>query len=96
MHLSYCTTSSVMRRPLLKYCLLVSDPADLHTIDSIFVFLQWLTSFFYNKSLLCVVFFCLFRAILAAYGGSQARGLIGAVVAGLCHSHSNKGSEPRL
>ena len=33
--------------------------------------------------------FCLFRAALAAYGGSQAKRLIGAVAAGLCHSHSN-------
>ena len=32
----------------------------------------------------------------AAYGGSQARGLIGAVAASLCQSHSNAGSEPRL
>ena len=32
----------------------------------------------------------------AAYGGSQARGPIGAVAAGLHHSHSNVGSEPRL
>ena len=31
-----------------------------------------------------------------AYGGSQARGPIGATAAGLCHSHSNVGSEPRL
>ena len=31
-----------------------------------------------------------------AYGCSQARGLIGAVAAGLCHSHSNTGSEPCL
>ena len=37
--------------------------------------------------------FCLFRAALTAYGGSQARGLIGAVAAGLCHSHSNARSE---
>ena len=44
-------------------------------------------------------FFCLFafsRASPAAYGGSQARGLIRAVAASLCHSHSNAGSEPRL
>ena len=46
-------------------------------------------------------FFCLFafsRASSAAYGGSQARGLVGAVAAGLhhSHSHSNAGSEPRL
>ena len=31
-----------------------------------------------------------------AYGGSQARGLIRAVAAGLHHSHSNSGSELRL
>ena len=40
--------------------------------------------------------FCFFRAAPAAYGGSQARGLIRAVAAGLRHSHSNVGSEPRL
>jgi len=32
----------------------------------------------------------------AAYGGSQARGLIGAVATGLRHSHSNARSEPHL
>ena len=32
----------------------------------------------------------------AAYGDSQARGLIGAVAASLHQSHSNIGSEPRL
>ena len=55
------------------------------------------------------VFFCfvlflflLFRATPAAYGDSQARGQIGAVAAGLCHSHSimpqpcNARSEPCL
>ena len=42
------------------------------------------------------LFFCLFRAIPMAYGESQARGLIGAVTTGLCHSHSNAGSEPHL
>ena len=36
------------------------------------------------------------RAAPAAYGGSQARGRIGAVAAGLHHSHSNVGSEPHL
>ena len=40
--------------------------------------------------------FCLFRAIPAAYGGSQARGPTGAVAAGQSHSHSNAGSEPSL
>ena len=32
----------------------------------------------------------------AAYGGSQARGPIGAVATGLRQRHSNAGSEPRL
>ena len=32
----------------------------------------------------------------AAYGGSQARGLIGAAATGLRQSHSNTGSEPHL
>ena len=40
--------------------------------------------------------FCLLRATLTAYGGFQARGLIGAVAAGLHHSHSNAGSKLRL
>ena len=35
----------------------------------------------------------LFRAIPAAYRGSQARGRMGAVAAGLRHGHSNTGSE---
>ena len=39
-------------------------------------------------------FFLFFRAVPAAYGGSQARGLIGATAAGLCYSHSN--AEPCL
>ena len=42
------------------------------------------------------VFLSFPRATPAAYGGSQARGLIGAVAAGLHQSHSNAGSEPRL
>ena len=45
----------------------------------------------------CVCVFLLFLwAAPTAYGGSQARGLIGAVAPGLCQSHSNVGSEPRL
>ena len=40
-------------------------------------------------------FFCLFRAASVAFGSSQARGQIGAIAAGLRHSHSpsNAGSE---
>ena len=40
--------------------------------------------------------FLLFRAVPSVYGNSQARGRIGATTTGLCHSHSNAGSEPCL
>ena len=45
------------------------------------------------------IYFGLFvfsRAEPAAYGGSQARGLIGTVAASLHHSHGHTGSEPCL
>ena len=35
------------------------------------------------------VYFALFRAAPTAYGGFQARGLMGAIAAGLRHSHSH-------
>ena len=40
--------------------------------------------------------FCLFRATPAAYGGSQAKGRIGAIAASLCHRYSNARSKPHL
>ena len=40
--------------------------------------------------------FCLFRAAPVAYGGSQARGQMGASAAGLRHSHSKARLEPCL
>ena len=55
-------------------------------------FLNFIFYFFY-------LFFCLLLflwAAPAAYGGSQARGLIGAVAASLRQGHSNAGSEPSL
>ena len=48
---------------------------------------------FFSSFLFC---FVLFRATPTSYGGSQARGRIGAVDAGLHHSYSNIGSEPSL
>ena len=39
------------------------------------------------------LFFVFFRTAPMAYGGSQARGRIGAVASGLRHRHSNAGSE---
>ena len=52
-----------------------------------------------NQHILFIYFFGLFgfsRAAATAHGGSQARGLIVAVAAGLHQSHSNAGSEARL
>ena len=54
--------------------------------------------------IIIIIFFCLLSFIVvaiswaapAAYGGSQARGRIGAVAASLRQSHSNAGSELRL
>ena len=44
-----------------------------------------------------IFFFFVFSwAASAAYGDSQARGLMGAVATGLSQSHSNVGSEPCL
>ena len=39
------------------------------------------------------IYFAFSRATPAASGGSQARGLIGAIATGLHHSHSNAGSK---
>ena len=51
-------------------------------------------SFPFPSLCVCVcVCVCLFSAAFAAYGGSQARSLIGAVATGLHHSHSNTGSK---
>ena len=57
----------------------------------------------FNHHIIAVIFPFLFfsffffsMATRTAYGGSQARSLIGAVAAGQCQSHSNGGSEPRL
>ena len=44
----------------------------------------------------CFLFFVFFKAPSMAYGGSQAKGRIGAVAADLRRNHSNSGSEWRL
>ena len=79
--------------PLVKnYCLiskLVSQPTRLKTSF-------WSSR--HGSAVFCLVF-CLFafsRAAHAAYGGSQARGPVGAVTTSLHQSHSNSGSKPCL
>ena len=49
---------------------------------------------FFKILFLCLS--CLFRVSPMAYGGSQARGPIGATAPGLRQSHSNARSKPRL
>ena len=94
---------------ILYFCFFAVS-SDLH-FDMWFGLPQWWFSLgVWNESILFysynVVFnglcyflffvFSLFRAASAAYGGSQARGLIGAVATSLHHSHSNVRSKPRL
>ena len=52
-------------------------------------FSKWSLGFVYS---VIYLLFAISWAAPAAYGDSQARGLIGAVAAGLHHSHSNAGS----
>ena len=57
----------------------------------IYIFV-YLVEFFF----VVVVVVAIYWAAPVAYGGSQARGRIGAVATGLHQIHSNAGSEPRL
>ena len=50
----------------------------------------------FKKFYLFIYLFLLFKATPMAYGGSQARGQIGAVAASLHHSHSYARSKPCL
>ena len=58
--------------------------------DSFLEIPEGMQSFFFSR------LYAISRAASAAYGGSQASGLIGAVATGLSQSHSNTGSDPRL
>ena len=67
--------------------------------NKIFMFLIFYWSIVFCFFVLLLLLFCLFafsRAAPMACGGSQVRGLIGAIATGLRHSHSNVGSEPHL
>ena len=79
-------------REVVKYCL-NGDELKMYTVN----LKQHFNGLFFI--LFYIFIFCLFafsRAAPAAYGGSQARGPVGAVATGLRQSHSNAGSEPRL
>ena len=76
------------------------------TVSSFLFYQSMVLSFLVHLAVaiqLFFFFFCLFLSFFAiswdtpvAYGGSQARGLIGAVAAGLRQSHSNTRSKPYL
>ena len=80
---------------------LISSPLMISIdIEHLFMCLLVICISFLEKNPILPFFFFLSfvfsRAVPSAYGGSQARGLIGAVAAGLHHSHSKAKSEPRL
>ena len=57
----------------------------------------FLSLMLFETSIMILFYFIIiifFRATVAAYGSSQARGQIGAAADGLRHSRSNTGSEP--
>ena len=63
----------------------------------IFFFFKFIFFFvFLSFVVVVVVVVAISWAAPAAYGGSQARGRIGAVATSLRQSHSNAGSEPRM
>ena len=72
-------------------------PQSLNYANGTKLYVNWLADHFMPFFFLSFFLsFVISRAAPAAYGGSQAPGLIGTVAAGLRHSHSNAGSEPCL
>ena len=61
-------------------------------IDTVYIPIYFLKKFYFYL----FIYFCPFRAAPVVYGGSQARGPIGAVATGLRQSHSNARSKPHL
>ena len=53
-------------------------------------------SILFSQTIFIYLFICLFMATPKAYGGSWARGQIGAATARLCHSHNSARPEPCL
>ena len=76
---------SPMRIPLF---LEVQENQERHMGFAVVLFL-----FLFFFVFVFVFVFCLFRVTPTTYGGSQARGPIRALAAGLHHGHSNAGSK---
>ena len=66
-----------------------------HSLPDVVSF-QFYCVYIEKKYIYTYIFFVLSRAAPAAYGCSQARGLIGALATGLHQNHSDMGSEPHL
>ena len=78
-------------RNLLGPCCLCCSNHEAHTL------LGWARGkFIINIIIIIILSFCHFLGHSRSIWGSQARGPIRAVAAGLHHSHSNTGSKPRL
>ena len=80
-----------IRKPSLKSrILLVKTAVRTHRTNGwknskgLKIFFRSFILFYFYFIYLFILSFCLLRAAPAAYGGSQARGRIGAVTAGLC------------
>ena len=110
--ISQNTYSIIVRKMLLLFPLnvlffrvMIWCPSNCHwcPVASILFSLTFLSAF-YEFTSFCIFsiyifnffFFVFSRAVPAAHGGSQARGLIGAVVTSLHHSHSNTRPELHL
>ena len=68
----------------------------IHKCTSLYRYLYKYTSFIHTHTYIYTLnlfFFFFFRVTPVAYGSFQARGWIRATAAGLCHSHSNPGSD---
>ena len=87
-HLSYgylCILALILNHQPLK-----------NRIRSLFCFISSSTSNCIFKIFILFIYLFILSFCLFSYGGSQARGLIGAVATGLLRSYSHGGSEPRL
>ena len=89
---SYSSFKTQFKSYFLLEVFIDSAPEALYQTLNFFFFNFYLSNF----NIYLFIYFCFSRAAPTAYGGSQARGPVGATAAGLRHSHSKARSEPRL
>ena len=104
--LSFCFTFGELASCSKCYIKLWGESVNFHFqelyffLQSAFGFLGAIASLWWYYFFFVFFFFFFFFAFSwaapMAYGGSQTRGLIRAIAAGLCQSHSNAGCEPSL